>query len=113
MLAQALHERGAKFNGGWNFGPSDDDTRSVADVIDLLIDRWPTKAAWIQDPTEQPHEARSLKLDCSKAHQYLRWSPSWGLETAINMIADWSNAHRAGADMRAISAEQINNYINS
>jgi len=113
MLAQALHEKGAKFNGGWNFGPSDDGTRSVADVIDLLIDRWPTKATWIQDRIEQPHEARSLKLDCSKAYQYLNWSPSWSLETAINMIADWSNAHRAKADMRAISTEQINNYINS
>jgi CDP-glucose 4,6-dehydratase len=40
VLAQALYKVGAKFDGGWNFGPRDEDARSVQEVINLLIQEW-------------------------------------------------------------------------
>ena len=113
VLAQALYLQGAKFNGGWNFGPREEDSRTVQEVIDLLIKNWGASASWKQDNGEQPHEAHALKLDCSKARQYLGWSARWTLETAINQITQWHKAYQQNSSMRDISLAQINSYQNS
>ncbi len=110
ILAQALYERGPQFDGGWNFGPRDEDARPVQEVINLLIKNWGSLASWQQDQSEQPHEAHSLKLDCSKARQYLNWTPRWGLEQAIEKIAQWQKGFRGDMNMKALSLEQIKLY---
>ena len=113
VLAQALYQDGAKFDGGWNFGPRDDDARPVQEVINLLIDNWGSSAVWRQDKSEQPHEAHALKLDCSKARQYLNWVPKWTLEQAINNIAQWQHAYQQDSKMQEVSLQQIMKYQNS
>ena len=113
VLAQALYQEGAKFDGGWNFGPRDEDARPVQEVISLLIKNWGSAASWTQDQSEQPHEAHSLKLDCSKARQYLNWIPRWNLEQAIENITQWQQAHQQQSNMREISLKQITTYQNS
>ncbi len=112
ILAQALYERGPQFNGGWNFGPRDEDARPAQDVINLLIKNWGSLASWRQDQSEQPHEAHSLKLDCSKARQYLNWVPKWSLEDAIENITQWQHAYQKQSNMREISFQQISKYQN-
>lgn len=113
VLAQALYEQGAKFDGAWNFGPRDEDARTVQEVVNLLIESWDTTASWMQDEKEQPHEAHALKLDCSKAHQYLKWSAKWNLEAAISQITQWHKALHQNSNMREISLSQIDDYQNS
>lgn len=113
VLAQALYQEGAKFDGGWNFGPRDEDARSVQEVINLLIKNWGSVACWTQDQSEQPHEAHSLKLDCSKARQYLNWVPRWSLEQATENITQWQQAFQGHLDMRLVSQQQIEAYQKS
>lgn len=113
VLAQALFREGPQFNGAWNFGPRDEDARPVQEVVNLLIKNWDAAASWTQDEKEQPHEAHALKLDCSKAHQYLKWSAKWSLETAISQITQWHNALHQNSNMREISLLQIERYQNS
>ena len=72
-IAQALYLKGALYSGAWNLGPLTDDEKSVEEVINLLIKKWPVKALWKQEKGEQPHETHLLKLDCSKAHELLKW----------------------------------------
>jgi CDP-glucose 4,6-dehydratase len=110
VLAQALYQEGARFDGGWNFGPRDEDARSVREVIDLLIQNWGSLASWAQDKREQPHEAHSLKLDCSKARQYLGWAPRLSLEQAIESITKWHSAYQQKIDMHEMSLMQIARY---
>jgi len=110
ILAQALHQEGARFDGGWNFGPRDGDARSVREVIELLIQNWGSVASWVQDKREQPHEAHSLKLDCSKARQYLGWSPRLSLEQAIENITQWHHAYQQQSNMHEMSLKQITRY---
>jgi len=113
VLAQSLYQHGAKFDGAWNFGPRDEDARSVQEVVNLLIKDWGSAATWTQDQSEQPHEAHSLKLDCSKARQYLNWVPRWNLEQAIEKITQWHQAHQQQGNMHEISLKQIATYQNS
>ncbi|PLZ00559.1 CDP-glucose 4,6-dehydratase [Burkholderia sp. WAC0059] len=110
VLAQALSTQGTAFNGGWNFGPGDDDARSVRDVVELVIEKWGDKARWQQDGAEQPHEANFLKLDCSKAKQQLGWTPKWNLPTAIQATVAWHREKACDNDMRQFSLEQIGQY---
>ena len=110
VLAQALYEEGTKFASAWNFGPRDEDARPVKEVVNLLIEKTLAGAKWEQDQGEQPHEAHSLKLDCSKADQLLDWRPRWSLEIAIQNIVDWQKAFLAKEDMQKISLRQIHAY---
>jgi CDP-glucose 4,6-dehydratase len=110
VLAQALYQDGTKFSGAWNFGPRDDDARSVKEVINLLIKNWGSPATWNQDQSNQPHEAHSLKLDCSKARQNLNWIPRWTLEQAIENITQWQQGLKNSMNMKKLSQEQIKLY---
>jgi CDP-glucose 4,6-dehydratase len=112
VLAQALYQDGPKFDGAWNFGPRNKDARSVQEVINLLIKNWGSSAGWVQDVNEQPHEANSLKLDCSKAHESLKWFPRWTLEHAIENISQWHTSYQNERDMNEVSLRQITAYQN-
>lgn len=113
ILAQALYLEGVAYASPWNFGPREEDARSVKEVVDLLITRWGELAAWEKEGSEQPHEANLLKLDCSKARQQLGWVPRWNLETAIENIVIWQRAFQENKNMQEISLAQINQYMNS
>ncbi len=113
ILAQALYEQGSAFASGWNFGPHDEDNRSVQEVVDLLISGWGDSARWEKEGSEQPHEANLLKLDCSKARSQLGWIPKWNLQTAVQKIVEWQKAYQAKESMQEVSLAQINHYMSS
>jgi len=113
VLAQALFEQGTKFNGAWNFGPNDTDTRSVQEVIELLIECWKSSAAWQHDQQPAPHETHFLKLDCSKARHELAWSARWSLEKAIAAVVEWQEVYRSKGDIRSKMVTQIQEYAHS
>lgn len=109
-LAQHLYEEGPRFTGGWNFGPWDHDTKPVKSIVDEVTELWGDGARWEKDGLDHSHEARHLKLDCSKAHSLLGWRPKLRVETALAWTVDWYKAWRAGQDMRALSLKQISTY---
>jgi len=109
-LAEHLHQQGPTFAEGFNFGPHDIDARPVEWIIGRLCDSWGEGANWELDVAPQPHEAHYLKLDCSKARARLHWQPRWHLGHTIDQIVAWHRAHMRGADMRAVTLEQINAY---
>ncbi|MBU3590683.1 CDP-glucose 4,6-dehydratase [Polynucleobacter sp. 78F-HAINBA] len=113
ILAQALYGQDSKFASGWNFGPRDEDNRSVQEVVELITSGWGDSARWEKEGSEQPHEAKLLKLDCSKAHGQLDWIPKWNLEVATQKIVEWQKAFQAKVNMQEVSLAQINNYMNS
>jgi CDP-glucose 4,6-dehydratase len=113
ILAQALYEKGYAFATGWNFGPRDEDNRTVQEVIELLISGWGDSAKWEKEGSEQPHEANLLRLDCSKARSQLGWVPKWNLENATKKIVDWQKAFQAKENMQEVSLAQINQYMDS
>ena len=108
-LAEKLYLYNDNFAEGWNFGPNDEDCKSVGEVIDLLIKKWPTKALkLVQDA--QPHEAQLLKLDISKAKERLDWRPHLCLERTLDSIISWHKSWLNGDDMKNVTFNQINDY---
>ena len=90
---------------GWNFGPPDDDARTVGWLIGELSERWPGGIE-VTGTTEldAPAEAAMLKLDSSKARERLGWTPPVSLEDGLQAIVDWYAASRDGRD---ITLEQV------
>jgi CDP-glucose 4,6-dehydratase len=113
VLAQALYRDGPAFASSWNFGPGEEDNRSVQDVVNLIISQWGQSAKWEKEGSEQPHEAGLLKLDCSKARLQLGWIPKWGIEVAVEKTVSWQKYFQSNANMQELSLAQINQYMNS
>ena len=96
--------------GGWNFGPSDCDVRTVEEVLGLLAQCLPGGLQWRADTAPQPHEAEVLKLDCSKASALLGWTPRWGLETALTHTCDWYLSQRKATNIEEVCLSQITSF---
>ena len=109
MLAEQLYSNGASFAEGWNFGPSDEDSRTVSWIIERMAEMR-KDINWQYDEAPQLHEANLLKLDSSKARRQLNWQPLWQLQTALQKTLEWHEAWRNAEDMRAVSLAQINDY---
>lgn len=110
VLAQNLFEDANAFSGGWNFGPLDDDAKSVQWIVEEMVANWGQEASWIHDQALHPHEANYLKLDISKARQRLHWYPNWTLSTALEKIIEWHKAWLSHEDMRDFCLGQIKQY---
>lgn len=113
MLAERLFSEGQPFAEGWNFGPRDEDARSVQWIVERMAQAWGRGAGWQHDGAEHPHEAHSLKLDISKAQHRLGWRPRWPLATALAKITDWHRAWLGHADMRSVCLAQIGQYTHA
>jgi CDP-glucose 4,6-dehydratase len=112
MLAEKLHEDGNKVAEGWNFGPDENDNKSVQWIVEHLCNKIP-KGNWQLDEQPQLHEAYTLKLDSTKAKTVLGWEPKWDLTTSLNKTIEWHNAYKKGEKMDDITLQQIHIYESS
>jgi CDP-glucose 4,6-dehydratase len=110
-LAVGLEQNRDETAGAWNFGPAEEDARTVAWVADRLVRAWGDNAAWAAVPDVGPHEAKLLTLSSSKAHAALGWACRWNAETAISETAKWYRAFYRGEDTSALTRKQINDYV--
>jgi len=106
VLAQELHAS-AEHADAWNFGPPEEDARTVGWIVERIAQLWPGELTWTLDDGSHPHEARYLKLDSSRARSRLGWHPPVALEEALASILGWYRGMLDGADMRAVTLEQI------
>jgi CDP-glucose 4,6-dehydratase len=109
-LAEKLYTDGQAYAESWNFGPSEQDAKPVQWIVETLCDKWGETKGFTMDEGEHPHEARYLKLDCSKAKHELQWQPCWNLDTAVDKIVEWSKVYQAQGNIREICLEQISAY---
>jgi len=113
-LAELLATEGAPWNGAWNFGPAEESVISTSALLDLVFHMW-GKGEWnAGDNAGAPHEARSLRLDCSKARELLGWRPRLTIVDAARITVDWYRQALLSepGDMYAFSAAQIHSYEN-
>ncbi|MEK3883882.1 CDP-glucose 4,6-dehydratase [Paenibacillus sp. PL2-23] len=112
VLCQNLHSNPTEFSEPWNFGPNEYDTKPVEWIVQQLIKIWPSKTNnnYTVVPQENLHEANNLKLDCSKALQLLRWSPTWPLEKALQATVQWHLEYVNGGNLTELCRRQIKDY---
>lgn len=109
LLLQKLWKEPKLYSESWNFGPYNDDIKSVKWIIENMIDLWPGNS-WKLDEKINAHESSVLSLDISKALNNLGWTPTWDLQIALKRILKWHRDWLDGADMHRISLSEINEF---
>ena len=112
ILAEELYDKGQAFAEPFNFGPRDEDCQSVESILNTVNANWEDCPGWKLDDEANPHEARFLKLDISKAKDKLNWTPKWNLESTIKRIVDWNTAFNRQENMREHCINEIKLYSN-
>lgn len=112
-LAERLHDEPGQYAEAWNFGPREEDTVPVADLLDRFIKHW-GEGSWRGEPRPSgPHEAQLLRLDSAKARNRLGWSVALDLNETVQFAADWYRAACRGSatiDLRELTCRQIEQY---
>jgi CDP-glucose 4,6-dehydratase len=109
LLGQKLLEGCKDFAEAWNFGPSEDGNVTVGAIVEQAKKFWPKIDYEIQTSPEQPHEAATLRLDCSKARIKLQWVPAWDTKTAVEKTTQWYRAFYESGELQ--SMDDLHCYI--
>ena len=97
--------------GYYNVGPDDCDCIKTGALVDLFCNTWGEGVRWINQYDGGPHEARLLKLDCSKLKSTFNWKPVWSVEEAIKATVEWSRCMKDGGDVGECMDKQIDRFI--
>ena len=104
VLGQRLLEGDSDCAEAWNFGPEQQGTRTVEQVLQALALDWP-RLSWQVTDNPQPHEAGLLQLDSAKAKANLGWRPTWNYAEAIHNTASWYRHWLEHGEL--VSSEQL------
>lgn len=110
MLAEHAWQDPQAYAQAWNFAPKSQDMVSVKTVADALCQYWGEDARWQMDQDAQLHEATALNLNATKAARELGWKPRWNLNTTLQALTQWYQAHEAKQNMLAFTIKQIQQY---
>ena len=111
LMIAAMQYQDAKYAGYYNVGPDDVDCFQTGALVDLFVSKWGDGMKWVNRYDGGPHEANFLKLDCSKLKTTFGWKPRWNLDTAIEMVVEWSKVWIADGDVRACMNQQIAAFL--
>lgn len=109
-IGQKLLEEKVKFGEAWNFGPSDEGSITVEEVVNNVKKHWDKIDYDINKDINQPHEANLLKLDCSKAHILLKWKDVWESETTFEKTVKWYKSYYEN-DKTVLTKNDLEAYI--
>jgi CDP-glucose 4,6-dehydratase len=109
LLASKLYQDPDKYTGAWNFGPDEASIVTVGELVDKLVNKWGS-GEWIDTSnSNEPHEAKLLKLDISKARHYLNWEPKLSFDQTIDLVVDWYQNDNVDYHF---DVKQIKEYLN-
>jgi CDP-glucose 4,6-dehydratase len=114
-LSSVMWQDGQKNSAAWNFGPDDTSNITVRDLVKKIIGRWGS-GSWLdlsEGSKNEPHEAKFLKLDCTRAHNLLQWYPVYDISETVNVTADWYRQYYSdnSANIFLLTLRQIEAYI--
>lgn len=111
LMICAKQYQDGKYAGCYNVGPDDADCFRTGALADLFVRKWGGGMRWVSRCDGGPYETNFLKLDCSKLKAAFGWKPRWSLDTAIEMVVEWSKCWAGGGDIRACMDREIDQFI--
>lgn len=113
LLGSKMSINPIKYSEAWNFGPFDEDAFTVEDLVKLSISIFGKGSYECPELIGEPHEAKLLRLDISKAIQLLGWKPLFSSQKAIEMTMKWYHNYLTdGMDSNSLIEKDINAYLN-
>jgi len=108
-IGQKLLQEQVAFGEAWNFGPSDEGSISVEELVKKVKKYWDKIDYEINQNPEQLHEANLLKLECSKAHIQLKWKDVWNSEMTFKKTVTWYKSFYESQEIQ--TRQNLQEYI--
>ena len=110
LIARKQYED-EKYCGSYNIGPDIRDCITTGELTTLFCKYWKEDQTWETQNKNGPHEAKLLKLNCSKIKETFGWNPQWNIETAIEKIVEFAKCHRSNKNISQVMDKQIKEYM--
>jgi len=98
-----------EFAEAWNFGPIDDCTLTVEEVVNNIKLYWNKVRYEVKKNPNYLHEANVLKLNCSKANIKLKWKNVWDIKKTFEKTTTWYKTFYEKNKVQTL--QDINSYI--
>jgi CDP-glucose 4,6-dehydratase len=109
QIGQKLLEESVEYGEAWNFGPSNEGSITVEEVVKNIKNHWDKIDYEINKDLNHPHEANLLKLDCSKAHIILKWKDVWDSHTTFKKTVNWYKAFYE--NQKVLTKDDLEDYV--
>jgi len=109
LLASKMYKEPRTFAGAWNFGPNTESVISVGNIVIAVIEKWGSGNWQDTSNNNEPHEAKLLSLDTSKARNILNWRPQWDIDNCVKKTVEWYKNYPEG-DIYQLCKNQIESY---
>lgn len=96
--------------GWYNVGPDECDCLTTGELTELFCQCW-GDIKWQDVSVEAPHEAKFLKLDCSKLKAAMGWQPKWHIEEAVAKTVAWVKAWQNNDNISLLMEKQIREFL--
>ena len=104
-----LLEGKPEFAENWNFGPRDEASLTVSQVIEHTTKHWDKIRFDVQENQATVHEAGLLTLDSGKAREKLGWNSVWESEMTFEKTVGWYKAYYTEGSV--VSREDLDSYV--
>ena len=94
----------------YNVGPENSDCLKTSDLVTRFCGQWGSITWHTLKQIDAPHEAKLLKLDCSKLKSRLNWTPLLNIDQCLNLTVELSKAIEYQEDFKDVINKQISNY---
>lgn len=106
LLAQKMLENPIKYGEAWNFGPHLESIVTVKDIAEMVVYIYGKGEVKDISTGDEPHEAKLLNLDISKAMLNLGWKPELDIHKTVDMTVDWYKRYK-DEDVYDLCVKQI------
>ena len=97
----------------FNFGPSNNDNKTVKDLVIKMSSFWKNKKWTIKNQQKNIVESKLLSLNCEKANEYLNWKPTLTFDEMSQFTIEWYKTYYIKkSDLLYITNKQISFFMN-
>ena len=105
------YSKNANFSGAWNFGPIDNDEKSVESVVSQALKGLNSEIKVITEDSYTIPEAQRLVLDSGKSTSVLNWQRVLRTNEAIEWTIDFYNRTHKGEKHFDVMTDQVNTFM--
>lgn len=112
LLGERLYEN-PRLNGEpFNFGPQDNQSYTVGELIAQMQKSWHGKVDVVQNSNDKEKEATLLKLCCDKALNILSWQANLNFKETARFTVEWYRRfYEQTNDVFNMTCDQIEEYV--
>ncbi|MCG9900341.1 MAG: CDP-glucose 4,6-dehydratase [Hydrotalea sp.] len=111
-LAVAMADKPELHGEAFNFGPQDQQNKSVLQLVTAMQTKWDqVKFVDVSGHVKGPYESGLLKLNCDKALHLLNWHAVLDFEETVALTTEWYKEYYLSSNnMLSYTMNQIKSY---